>query len=302
MKRIGLLGLALIAASALGGTTASTSQAVCFQTAEENVGEWVNPNCTGLVGAREFIRVKAWTRNEGGGVFCVETTELKGNKTLPNCSVPTTAGRYIRAFGRLVWVGRQQNLAPNIGRPIRQRLKGKARLSIPSLPFTIECKASESENSSIENQGKTHQGQDKGRFTDKECTTSVAECKVAEPITTNQTKSYLAVAYNQAKVLKAVDVFTPTKGKVLAEIKFSAKGCGVLAGTEPIDGSVAAEVEPEEAEAKENLFVFPEMAFNAVTTESGEEKVGLTVGGLESTLSATYGAELESGEEFGVGG
>lgn len=187
---------------------------------------------------------------------------------------------------------------------IKLQLKGKAKLAVPKAELEIFCKSSVSEGSSIEGQGEL-QGQDKGRITYKGCETNKKECTVAEPITTNQTKSYLAVSEsNAAKEARPVDVFEPEKGKVFVELKLTGAGCGVLAGKAPVDGNVAAELSPEGREVKEGLMNFPTETIKTIELPEGEATLGLKVGetGLESTFSAAYGAQLEKGEKFGVGG
>jgi hypothetical protein len=182
---------------------------------------------------------------------------------------------------------------------IKLQLKGVAKLAVPKAGVTVECNGSISEGSAINGNG-TNQGQDKGKITYSSCKTTKSECKVAEPITTNLTKSYLAIAATQTKI---VDVFEPEKGEVFVELKFS-KGCGLLEGTNAVKGDAVAEVIPAGVEQKEGLVVFPEVAIKKIKHEGGAEQElgGLKVGAtnLEATFSAAYGARLEQGVVFGV--
>ncbi len=179
---------------------------------------------------------------------------------------------------------------------IKLQLKGIAKLSVPTIPLTIECAASESENSAIEGNG-ANQGKDKGRIKYTECKVNVKECEVTKPIKTNETKSYLAVASTGI-----VDVYAPEKGLVFVNIELKGKGCGILAGKQPVDGEVVAEVKPVNVEVKEGDVQFPEIAIKKIKHEGGAEKTitALTIGGLESTFVAGYGAQLEPEEIFGV--
>jgi hypothetical protein len=178
---------------------------------------------------------------------------------------------------------------------IKLQLKGKAVLSVPSAGFSIECNGSVSGSSTINGNG-TDQGQDKGQLTFSQCTTTLSGCTVAEPITTNQTKSFLANAETQTKI---VDVFAPEKGETFVVLNFSS-GCGVLAGAQTVKGRVAAEVIPAGVELKEGILDFPTTAISSVKHEGVTVAAGLKIGGLVSTFGATYGARLESGANYGV--
>jgi hypothetical protein len=304
MKHIKLAMLALAAACAFSGAMASTSQAVvCTQVAQPGSGNWRESLCRLTGFSNEYIRVERFLLFEPGGIYCAKTWEPNtGNWTDNECRTKGT-GNFIRVYARQFWQRGGFPLPENVAPPIKLQLKGTAKLKVPSVPFTIECAGSMSEGAAIEGQAKTHQGQDKGRITYKGCKTSAGEgCTVAEPLTTAQTKSYLAITEDHTNVARPVDVFEPAKGKVLAEVTLKGAGCGVLAGKQSMNGSVAAEVKPEEAETKEGLLFFPGETIKSVKTEAGEKTVGLTLGGLESVLGAGYGAELESGEAFGVGG
>lgn len=304
MKRIGLMVLTLVAMSALSGAAASTSQAVvCFKAAVAGTGKWTDTECTVEGSPKEYILIKRQFNHQiGTDIWCGEVTEPgTGNRTDNACSMGTT-GNFVRVRDGLVWQiggvilekGTQQ---------IKLVLKGKAKLAVPEAGVEIFCKSSTSESSVIEGQSK--QGQDKGRITYKGCETSKKECTVAEPITTNQTKSHLAVSEsNSEKVLRPVDVFEPEKGKIFVELGLKGVGCGVLAGKAPVDGSVAAEISPETGEAVEGSMTFPAEAITKVNFPEEEATVGLKVGAtnLESTFNAAYGAQLEKGEKFGVGG
>jgi hypothetical protein len=190
---------------------------------------------------------------------------------------------------------------------IKLQIKGIAKLSAPTLGtgLIVECSKSASEGSDIEGRG-TQSSQDKGRISYSTCKTNVKECNVAEPITTRQTKSHLALTEsNQTKTLRAVDVFEPTSGNTFTELKLSGTGCGLLAGNQPIDGSVGAELRPEEGEeVKEGQLIFPEEAIKnyfSENTETNEIKLTIGASNAPATFSAGYGAQLESGETFGNG-
>jgi hypothetical protein len=178
---------------------------------------------------------------------------------------------------------------------LKLQMKGKAALEVPTAGFSIECNGSISQQSTINGNG-TNQGQDKGQLTFSSCKTTLSGCTVVEPITTNQTKSFLANAETQTKI---VDVFAPEKGEAFVVLNFGT-GCGVLAGAQTVKGRVAAEVIPAGVELKEGILHFPTAAISSVKHEGVVVATELKVGGLVSTFSATYGARLESGANFGV--
>jgi hypothetical protein len=308
MKRVRLIVLALAAVCALSGMTASASMAVeCEQVAEAGTGNWRNSICTLAAPPGEYIKINRLVTNLGGGEWCAETTEANtGNYTDSSCKTKGV-GNFIKIRLRQRW---QVNEAePSANQTIKLQLKGTAALSVPSLELRITCTNSASENSTIEGQGKNHSGADKGSITYTKCNVPKPagdECEVVEPIKTNQTKSHLAVSENnQAKVARPVDVFEPTEGKIFTQLKIKgpAKCPATVKGSFNVTGSVAAEIGPEGAEVKEGDLQFPEEAIKIVKTENGEAKVGLAFGvSTESTFSAGYGAQLGSGEPFGVGG
>jgi hypothetical protein len=178
---------------------------------------------------------------------------------------------------------------------IKLQSKGKVVLAIPSADFSFECNRSILEKSTINGNGK-NQGQDKGQLTFSSCTTTLSGCAVAEPITTKQTKSYLANAATQTKI---VDVFVPEAGEEFVELKFGS-GCGVLAGGQRIKGSMVAEVIPAGLEGKEDILHFPSAAIPTVKHEGVTVETELKIGGLVFTFGAAYGARLESGANYGV--
>ena len=173
---------------------------------------------------------------------------------------------------------------------------------LAGVSITITCTASVSEGTTIEGNG-AGQGQGKGRFKYSGCTVNIPKCVVAEPITTVQTKAHLAIDPNN-KQQKLVEFFAPQQGTTFATLKFSGTGCGVILGSQPVKGNIAAEVVPIESEVQEGLLNFP--AKPIVEVELGEQtqktKVGLTFANEPSVLSAAYGAKLVTGEKWGVFG
>jgi hypothetical protein len=187
---------------------------------------------------------------------------------------------------------------------VKLQLKGKALLkaTIGASTIEVECKNSISEGATIEGQGSI-QGQDKGRLTYTQCTVlKPLGCIVAEPITTNQTKSHLAYSAETQK--KYVELFEPQQGNKFVTLKFSPeKECGVIFGAQPVSGTIAAEVSPIEEEGQEGLLLFPTTAIKHVVLEQQEKNnVGLTFAGVATTFSAGYGARLDTGEKWGVFG
>lgn len=184
-------------------------------------------------------------------------------------------------------------------RPIKLQLKGVAVLRAETKPtaFTIECGGARSEASTIGGNGTT-QGQDKGRLTFSSCKTSLKECIAPETITTNETKSYLALAATQTKI---VDVFEPTTGTKYVEFKLTGK-CGVIETNVnlAVIGSVAAEVIPVGVEQKEGLLNFPTTAIRLVKHEGTEVVLGMKFANIEAVFGGAFGATLEQGGTFGV--
>ena len=178
---------------------------------------------------------------------------------------------------------------------IKLQSKGAAVLSLPSLKIEITCNNSISEGSTIEGNG-TSQGQGKGRITYSSCKSNAAGCTVAEPITTNPIKSYLAVAATQTK---DVEVFEPGQGTLFVTLKLSGGSC-LLAGSFEVTGGAVAELIPSGSEAQEGLLFFPKTPITKVKHEGVEKTVELKTKGLESAFTAAYGARLQTGEKYGV--
>jgi hypothetical protein len=161
----------------------------------------------------------------------------------------------------------------------------------------VTCRTSISEGATIEGRG-NFQGQDKGRFIFRQCTTvSNAGCKALEPITTNQLKSYLAYNPN-SRQQKFVDVLEPQQGTRVGEIQF--KECILEAAS--LDGSIAAEILPIEKENQENLLNFPEQPITEVVHEQQAKRIGLRFAGEPMVFAGAYGARLVTNERWGVFG
>ena len=103
-------------------------------------------------------------------------------------------------------------------RSVSLQVKGSAVLGSTALGIEIECKKSASEGATIENSAT--QGLGTGKVTYSSCTVRKPEkeCVVAEPITTNPTKSYLAEEKGEGQK-NFLQVFEPTTGKVFVELK-----------------------------------------------------------------------------------
>lgn len=189
-------------------------------------------------------------------------------------------------------------------RQLKLQLKGTAVLSASfsaESKVTVVCNSSVSEGATIEGQGE-RQGQGKGRITFTSCkvTKPTSGCTVVEPITTAQVKSHLVTyAGTQAKY---AELFEPTEGKTYVTLKFVGSGCGVVVGSQPVTGTVAAEVLPVEKESQEGLLNFPAEPLTKVFLEGEEKKPGLFLGGHETVFNAAYGARLATGEQWGVFG
>lgn len=180
------------------------------------------------------------------------------------------------------------------------KLQNKGQLVLKSevgtTPITITCNSSISEASTIGG-NRTNQGQDKGHITYTSCSDSVTNCTPVEPITTKETKSYLALAATQTKI---VDVFEPTEGETFTTITLKGGTC-LLAGPHEVKGSVAAEIIPAGVENQEGLIVFPSTPIKKVKHEGTEITLpALMLGPKEATFSGIYGARLVSGEKFGA--
>lgn len=188
---------------------------------------------------------------------------------------------------------------------IKLQSKSALVLKTPLLAVEVECKNSISENATIEGVGAS-QGQGTGRVTYTQCKVlkpAKAECKVAEPITTNQLKSFLALAtpnQEKPKQAKMVNVFEPSTGLTFVILKFS-EGCGTpVAGERGVNGAIAAELVPVEKEAQEGLVAFPSEAISKIKHEGQERTLKLEILSDPSIFSGTYGARLASNEPFGV--
>ncbi len=185
---------------------------------------------------------------------------------------------------------------------IKLQLKGGAVLTTPSVSAEVECKGSVSEGATISNS--PVQGQGKGRVTYTSCKVlkPEKECKVAEPITTNQLKTYLATS-KEAKQKKYVAVFEPTVGDLFVKLDFIGSGCGILIeGEREVTGEVAGELIPPEQEGQEGMVVYPKTAIKEVEHEGKKVPIELVAILFESTFSGVYGARLATNEPYGVFG
>jgi hypothetical protein len=182
----------------------------------------------------------------------------------------------------------------------KSQLKGTVALSskLGGSEIVTVCRNSVSEGGAIE--GPT---QGKGRITFTSCKVDKPmNCTIAEPITTVQMKGHLGINPNN-KQQKFVQLFVPQQGSTFVTLKFSGAGCGVILGSQPISGSLAAEVGPIEREAQEGLANFPAESITAVELEPGQKTaVGLTLAKEPATFTAAYGSRLDNGESAGVFG
>jgi hypothetical protein len=302
MRRIGLIGLALTAICAFGGLTASASMAnFCVRVEEPGTGNFTNAGCTSA-GAGNYIEIQSFGRRlPQEGQWCAEVEKPgTGNRTDANCEVPG-AGNFVKVYERPDWFAGGNQLKQGV-RQMKLQVKGIPILSAEfgEAKVVVDCNRSVSEGTTIEGQG-NFQGQGKGRLTFTSCKVAKPEkeCTVAEPITTVQTKAHLASFGGQSKIAL---LFEPTEGKTYVTLKFSGKGCGVVAGSQPVTGTVAAEAIPTNVEGQEGLLNFPEQAIKTVFLEGQERKLALLLGGNPTVFSAAYGARLETGETFGAFG
>jgi hypothetical protein len=164
--------------------------------------------------------------------------------------------------------------------------------------ITISCTNSVTEGAAIEsaNQGK-------GVIIIRSCKVDKpVNCTVAEPVKTVQMKSRLAINPSN-KQAKFVNYFEAQQGTTLATLKFSGAGCGIILGSQPVKGSIAAEILPIESETQEGLLNFPEIPITEVELSQGQKtKIGLTFGNEPAVFAAAYGSRLDNGERLGVFG
>jgi len=182
-------------------------------------------------------------------------------------------------------------------RQIKLQAKGPAVFKLPSIKLEIECNGSVSEGATIEDGGET-QGQAKGRVSFSSCKVLLpkTECEVAQPIVTNQLKSYLANSVKPVTQTKTVEVFEPSQGAIFTELKLT--NCGLT--TIAITGSIAAELIPVGIERQEDLFSFPATSITEVNHEGALHKLKFETVGVATTLVETYGARLATfPEKFG---
>ncbi len=312
MKRMRLMMMTLFAVLAVSGVVTSSAAANFCGISVGNKGNFnrrTPDNPTGPcelpvgLGTGKYIIVVPQGVVISPTELCIETGEANmGNYNNAQCTgaeVPNSRWTKIYSAGAR-W--RTEGVSLKQGtKQLKLQLKGKAVLTAkPAVgePFVIECKNSISEGAAIEGNG-VGAGQDKGRLTFTQCATSIETCKVAEPITTNQTKSYLA--YSKQAQSKIIDIFEPQQGSKYVEVKLSGK-CGALSiGANPVSGKVAAEVIPANSEGQEGMLNWPATPIKEAIHE-GEEVKGLELklATLSSTFVATYGARLATGERYGA--
>jgi len=311
MKRVALLILALAAMSVVCGAGASSSMAQFCRRVEippelENAGKWSNATCTQKAEGqpKNWITIQGFTAYLGQGQFCAEVEEPNtGHFNNALCTLTGANSNFIRVLPRPVWFVGGEQLKQGT-KQIKLQIKGSAILKSSTLGIEISCKGSGSEGATIEGNG-IGQGQGKGRVTYSQCSVlkpvgKEGTCEVAQPITTNQLKTYLATANVQSKI---VSVFEPTVGKVFVELKFS-KPCGEALSSSPVGvtGNVAGEDIPSESEGQEGLVAFPATAISKVTNEGQEKVLKLETIGNVSTFTGAYSARLQGNERFAVFG
>jgi hypothetical protein len=179
------------------------------------------------------------------------------------------------------------------------------RATVLNITFRITCTASHSVGT-IDGQGPTLQGQDKGKVKYEGCTIAtepeIKECEVAKTLETNQLKSHLATATVQSTE-QIVDLFEPTgssqtTAKPFIIIKLTK--CGVLSGAFEVTGSVVGQIIPQETESQKGILNFPEPPITEVTHEGQKQKDKLSFGGNEATFTGVYQQELQGATPFGV--
>jgi len=312
MKHARIVILALIAVSALGGITASSSLAAagpCVQVDEPGQGDWAVPTCFGTKSAGNYIRVIKFWREVPGGQWCAETEqENHGNRATNTCEGGAVAGDFILV----------KRAPPNWhvnGTKLSQGSKGitlqnKGTLSLKGtlsgLSVTISCGTSVGEGT-IDGQGEKLQGQGKGVVKYTSCETKVGEaggkCTKPTAITTNQLKSHLANAAFQGKE-QIVELFEPGSPQTTNFVTIPLGECKetILNGINaPVKGSVAGVIEPQEEESQEGSLFFPTEPIKVVKHEGQElTSVGLTLNGTASTFTGWYSSKLQTGLKFGV--
>jgi len=178
---------------------------------------------------------------------------------------------------------------------VKLQNKGPIKLRAPMISLELTCQRGVSEGATIEgNNG--NQGQDKGRLTFTSCTSNAAGCTVAEPITTNPTKSFLATAATQTKIVDAIE---PGIGAIFAVIKLSGANCA-LAGELGVTGTTAAEIIPAGVEVQEALVVFPNPPLAKITHEGFERLRKLEVIGFPAIFEGVFAMRVDTGDKFGV--
>lgn len=185
-------------------------------------------------------------------------------------------------------------------RQIKLQSKGPLVLKSAGINTEIECKNSISEGANIEGSS-TKQGQGKGRVTYSSCTVLKPEpgkCTVAEPITTNQLKAYLAEAATQTHY---VEVFEPTVGTVFTTLKFALACPAAVRGERGVNGKVAAEIIPTKVEGQEGMIAFPSPIISEVKHEGETVPIQLEAIGFHAVFTGIYAGRLATfPEKFGV--
>ncbi len=297
MKRITLTALTFAAVCAFSGVAASSSLAACYPAFPAATGNYSDSQCVNEVANGAYVKVLALKTRVAGNIWCAEVEPNKGSYTNSQCTAVGTGNFRLVIVPGPHWRVNGTQLKQGL-KQIKLQSKGSLVLKSPTLA-EVECKNSISEGATIEGNG-NNQGQGKGRVSYSSCKVlkpEKPECTVAEPIVTNQLKSYLAYANTQTKI---VNVFEPTEGTLFVELKFSV-GCGAaLEGPRGVNGKIAAEVIPSETEGQEGLIAFPSEAINVVEHEGEEVKLSLKAIGVVSKFSGAYGARLATVEPFGV--
>jgi len=178
----------------------------------------------------------------------------------------------------------------------------------------FQCKGQTVEGAVVIGSNAKEHGKDEGTIRFKECVVfeSVSGVFVERPgctVTINKAETQGSLWYHETsagvKTEKIQAAFWPKSGNKFTEIAISEKTseCGALIGTYQVEGSVAAEVHPENAEAKTGSFTFPTEFQSHIWQPNGSggtEKTQLSLLFNQKAASFRGTSTIESTEAAGA--
>jgi hypothetical protein len=279
MKRIGIIGLILVAAFALNAIAASSASAfLCYQVDETGTGNRNNHECNGAVARpNEYIRIKQLTAKVGNvpGLWCAWVNETEeGNRNVANCGGGVVEkGEYILVRGVP-----EPRLLPPVFPMKFTASSGTGALETASTS-AITC---QSDSTTGEITGETKVGSVMLTFSGchsaekSGCTVKGGGAGSGQILTKTLEGEIGSVKTSEATSGVGL-LLLPTTGTEFASVE----GPCLIAETIPVDGTIAGEVTPINVSSTDSKLIF--------TGSAGAQKIKAI-----SVLGTTVKPELKA--------